>query len=196
MNWEQRLREMILAGGALAVAACGDNAASISEAGTGSEAGAGSDAGSGTDSSDGSAFVPGFFCCNANSDPCCPFLYCDAGMTAACSEEMACQADGGTWSLNSQSCSPGDAGPSDAPVDVVHGDAPSDGTTTDAPSDATGFDAPFFCCNANPDPCCVYLHCGGSLTATCSQELACQADGGTWNLGTGCSTSQDGGQTD
>ncbi|MBV9948144.1 MAG: hypothetical protein JOZ69_14915 [Myxococcales bacterium] len=37
-----------------------------------------------------------------------------------------------------------------------------------------------FCCNANSDPCCGYLHCGGSMTPACAGELACQADGGTW----------------
>jgi hypothetical protein len=194
MNWEHRLREMVLAGGALAVAACGDNGSSVSEAGIGSEAGVGSDAGA--LAPDSGAIGPGAFCCNANGDPCCPVLYCDAAMSAACSAEMACQAEGGTWSFGVQDCSfPGDGGPSDAPADGAPSDAPADAAPSDAPSDAsTGCDAPFFCCNLNPDPCCQYLHCCGPLTATCSQELACQAEGGTWNLGTGCS--HDGGQTD
>jgi hypothetical protein len=51
-----------------------------------------------------------------------------------------------------------------------------------------------FCCNANGDPCCTYLHCDAGLTPACSAELACQADGGTWDPfgGTGCSHPGDG----
>ncbi len=53
--------------------------------------------------------------------------------------------------------------------------------SSDAASDVTlGFDSNF-CCNASPDPCCQYLNCDGGLTTECSQELACQADGGVWN---------------
>jgi hypothetical protein len=62
------------------------------------------------------------FCCNANSDPCCPYLYCDASLTPSCSAELACKADGGTFDPYivqpdgsfGASCSPADAGPGDA----------------------------------------------------------------------------------
>jgi hypothetical protein len=186
MNWEQRLREMILAGGALAAAACGDSAATVSEAGTtGAEGGAGSDVGATPDASDRDTGVfTGGFCCNANGDPCCPFLYCDAGISSECVQKMACEADGGTWDFSVQGCSTRDAGTADA-------------SNSDAPSDANAdvVISPF-CCNANADPCCTYLHCGASLTAQCGQELACQADGGTWAFGTGCTIPADAGHTD
>jgi hypothetical protein len=54
-------------------------------------------------------------------------------------------------------------------------DAGDGGTvgTTDAADDAH---ASPFCCNANSDPCCTYLHCGAPLLPVC----ACALDGGTW----------------
>jgi hypothetical protein len=142
MSWEDRLRDLVLAGGVLA-AAC-----------------------TGTD------MTP---CCNANPDPCCGPLYCGGPMTSECRQEQACQAEGGTWEPWYGTGPDGEAlAPSCSFPSATDGAEPADA----APGDAT---TPSFCCNANPDPCCVYLHCGGSLTAECSQELACQADGGTWN---------------
>jgi hypothetical protein len=57
----------------------------------------------------------GIFCCNANGDPCCPSLYCDAAVSTACMEKMACEADGGTWNFNGCTSDGGahDAGPDD-----------------------------------------------------------------------------------
>jgi hypothetical protein len=91
--------------------------------------------------------------------------------------------------LNPSSCVP-EAGP-DGPT----GDASVDASATDAPADApTDVVYNPFCCNLVADPCCQYLHCGGALTTTCSSELACQADGGTWEIGgSTCSFSTDGG---
>jgi hypothetical protein len=66
----------------------------------------------------------------------------------------------------------------DATADAAGGDA----TTDDANADVTlGFDAPGFCCNAAPDPCCEYLYCDAAITPQCSQEMACEAEGGTWD---------------
>jgi hypothetical protein len=111
MSWEQRLREMVLAGGALAVAcSSGTTAPADASAPTDSsgsttpdaspigmpDASIGTpDASNGT--RDGSAGTPpdanSFFCCNANPDPCCPYINCGAPLTAAC----ACALEGGTW---------------------------------------------------------------------------------------------------
>ena len=76
MAWRNRLRDLILAGGALAVAGC-----SSSLPGGGGMAG--------------SLASP---CGNANPDPC----ICgrpDANATAAtqCDQKLSCEADGGTW---------------------------------------------------------------------------------------------------
>ena len=153
---------------------------------------------------DGSVDAPvstfdGNFCCNANPDPCCPYLHCGGPLTATCSEELACQADGGTWTFcpTGGVCVPvadgdpwscpdaalSDAGPSDAAdgptgVPVTQPDGGDAEAAADAAPDVV---YPPFCCNANPDPCCEYLYCGGSLTPDCSAEMACQADGGTYN---------------
>jgi hypothetical protein len=107
-------------------------------------------------------------------------------MTATCSEEMACQADGGTWGAGADGCSfPGEGGLGDAAFDGAPGDAAPDVLFA------------FPCCNANGDPCCQYLQCGAPLTAACSQELACQTDGGTWSLQTlACSLPGDAGPGD
>jgi hypothetical protein len=108
MSWEQRLRDMVLAGGAGALAAIGCVDPS----------GAAVDSGS-VD-----------FCCNANADPCCPSLYCSAPVTTECTVKMACESDGGTWDYSAQGCGhardagpadagPADAGPTDAQPDVI-----------------------------------------------------------------------------
>lgn len=50
---------------------------------------------------DAPAFDAGSFfqCCNANSDPCCPYMYCEASLTPECSDKLVCTSEGGTWSL-------------------------------------------------------------------------------------------------
>jgi hypothetical protein len=57
MQWRDRLRDLVLAGGAAAVAAC-------SSSSTGPTGG-----------------VP---CCNANPDPCCASTYCGAAVSTQC----------------------------------------------------------------------------------------------------------------
>jgi hypothetical protein len=114
LSWEQRVREMLLAGGTLALAACSS-----------SSAGGAFDAGGDTQAESG-------MCCNANGDPCCPSQYCGAPVSMQCQEEKACQADGGTWSY--AGCSLADAG---SPRDAATGD-----TASDASGDASGDASP------------------------------------------------------
>lgn len=223
MNWEQRLRDMVLAGAALTAAACSDavqstvdasgsgsgsasgangasggsagsaGSGSTGSAGSGSTGSAGAGSASGSGSTGGSSgVVP---CCNANSDPCCPFIYCGAPMTPAC----ACKSDGGTWNYSGGTCSfSQDAGHADVVEDNDAADATdvpydaiddkdatqaNDGPS-DAPSDSMSHhDVNPFCCNANPDPCCRFQYCGDLMTPAC----ACKSDGGTWGNGSVCS---------
>jgi len=160
MSWEQRLRDLVLAGGAagtLAAVGCagGSIAGSVDGSSPGGDSGA--DANLGPDA--------GYYnaCCNANADPCCPSLYCGAPVTVDCTEKMACESDGGTWDDFTLRCSPlPDSGPADAPPDTA------------TYPDVT------FCCNANADPCCPSLYCGAPVTVECTEKTACEADGGTW----------------
>ena len=69
----------------------------------------------------------------------------------------------------------------DTSSDATADDAAADAAGGDASADATfGFDAPG-CCNAAPDPCCEYLYCDAAITPQCTQEMACEAEGGTWD---------------
>ncbi|HEX4445679.1 MAG TPA: hypothetical protein VH044_03055 [Polyangiaceae bacterium] len=156
MSWEQRLRDMVLAGGAGLLAAVG----CVDGSGGGGDSGA--DGGSGGDGSSGSSGV----CCNANSDPCCPSLYCGAVVTPECTSKMACESDGGTWDIASQACSKA-----------------QDAALEDASPDAVTYPDVSFCCNANADPCCPSLHCGATQTVVCTEKMACESDGGTWDYG-------------
>ncbi len=84
MGWEQRLREMVLAGGALATTACGASTATSSDAAADGMSNVGDDA------SDDTGNVSSF-CCNASSDPCC-YTTCNIGPDAesytACREKL------------------------------------------------------------------------------------------------------------
>ena len=205
MNWEQRLRDMVLAGAALTATACSDSvqstvdaagSASGSASGSiGASSGSASGAGSGNASGSNGVSTGSSFCCNANQDPCCYFVHCGGSMTPAC----ACTSDGGTWSYSGATCSfSHDAGPADAVEDNDAADATdvpydaiddkdatqaNDGPS-DAPSDSMSHhDVNPFCCNANPDPCCRFQYCGDLMTPAC----ACKSDGGTWGNGSVCS---------
>ena len=101
MGLERRLRQMVLAAGAVA-AACSTtplkSAFVPADASSDATADASFDAG---------------FCCEVISDPCCTFLHCGASLTPSC----ACELDGGTWSAapdGTATCRPLDAGPSEA----------------------------------------------------------------------------------
>jgi hypothetical protein len=155
VSWERRLRDMVLAGGALAAAACSDSSQSQNTP-TGPT-----------------------FCCNANPDPCCPYLHCGEPLNAAC----ACKLDGGVLSSNSGECSfVADAGPTDAAIDAVDAGAGADA------------DANVFCCNANPDPCCPSMYCNAPPNAACDCKMA----GGTWTYGSdgGCAFPPEAGPSD
>ncbi len=108
MSWEQRLREIMLAGGAVAMAAAACTASGTFPGTT----------------SAGTAGASGSFpCCNANGDPCCFYRYCGGSMTEAC----ACEMEGGTEtdSLSGAICSfPNEGGIGDAGVGLS--DASSD----------------------------------------------------------------------
>jgi hypothetical protein len=156
MTWERRFREMVLAGGAMAAAACADNAGAPANL---------------------------LFCCNASSDPCCQ-LACgsegpDASAYVLCEQDRtSCQSRDGlllTMDDGALDCmllpetgllfSPSEAGPSDAA------------------SEANSFPSSAGCCNANPDPCC-YMTCGdagpdSSAYDLCEQDRAtCQSHDG------------------
>jgi hypothetical protein len=122
VSWEQRLREMLLAGGALAAVACGGKAAVPVDSGA--------DDAAGEPDSPEHEDAPGgpSFCCNAAPDPCCDVAYCeDAGgpngsAYAAC-ETMYCASQGtqfvpsdggfGPHCTASPEGGPGDAGAGD-----------------------------------------------------------------------------------
>jgi hypothetical protein len=78
MNWEQRLRDMVIAGGALAAGACADPA---------------KDAAAG--------YVGSSYCCNGSLDPCCTCAGPDAEQDPdACVQKIGCEAEGGTWGID------------------------------------------------------------------------------------------------
>jgi hypothetical protein len=147
---------MILAGGALAAAACGDNPR---------------DVGPDDATSDDASEFPNLFCCNANPDPCCS---CDpdAAPSAECQAERTCVAEGGVVGNAFdpfRGCFPADASSAEASQDASSADAGPDDDVVVLTS----------CCNANPDPCCMCLDAAIDPT-NCDQERVCEAQGGTW----------------
>jgi len=110
VSWEQRLRDIVLAGGGLTAAACTQASAPDTDA---------------------SSVGPPAFCCNANSDPCCPFLHCGQPITPAC----ACQSDGGTWSVTDGTCLQSEDGSLDGLVDAGGTDRGADAGIADATMD-------------------------------------------------------------
>jgi hypothetical protein len=109
MDWERRFREMIVAGGALAVAGCSNG---------------------GTRASDDGGIQDIGGCCNAVSDPCCAVDYCGAPMTPEC----ACEKQGGEiYDPKTASCAPATTlgeGADDA--GCCNGEAGTDGGALDA----------------------------------------------------------------
>jgi len=180
MKWEQRWREMALAGGALAAAACANGSLASDDRGGGPR-----DAGSSDALSDASASPAiSYVCCNASPDLCCTCDGQDASaVPASCAQKLACQADGGTWAADSI----------DGPCSL-----PQTANTNN------------FCCNANPDPCCGIGYCedpDAVAYASCEQKwTACQSEGGNfllpyangavWPSEAGCSLPQEAGPGD
>jgi hypothetical protein len=99
MSWEQRLREMILAGGALAITACGGSTAAPGTSGSGDNSQFGGDGGDATGGDPTAGSSSAGVCCNADPDPCCTCMgeITEADPESACGHELACQAAGGTW---------------------------------------------------------------------------------------------------
>jgi hypothetical protein len=97
MTWVQRLRDMVLAGGAgaLTVVGCTSNKSYG-------------------------------FCCNGSMDPCCESRYCGEPMTVECMETMACEAEGGMLHGVAGCVHPGPSDASDTP-EVEPSDAGADG---------------------------------------------------------------------
>lgn len=153
MSWDRRLREMLLAGGAIASAACGGVHGSDFDAAASDDAttDSGQDAGDELPST-------GNPCCNADPDPCCAYELCEASLTTACAREIQCQ-EAGLWDASSYACEmpPVDGGQVDADLDVVSSGGP--------------------CCNGNPDPCCPFELCDAAASPQCT----CELEGGVWN---------------
>lgn len=131
MSWQERMRQMVLAGG-VAVAGCSSGqltgpdaggrggaggtptgyGGSVTGGGTGGAAGAagnngaggGGTGGGGTTGSGGTIFpIP---CGNANPDPCiCGRPDTSAVAAANCTQKRACESAGGVWSYFQPSCS-------------------------------------------------------------------------------------------
>ncbi len=168
MGWEQRVREMVLAGGALAVTACGGSTSTQADA----AASMTTDTGAEGDDAD-INLGPELGCCNANSDPCCPML-CgghigpDSPVYVDCEqEETKCEAMNGFYEAQSFG----------SPVCVLprrlpdSGAAPAEAGPTDAADDVQ---ADLFCCNANPDPCCPIAFCAGGVGPDAGVYLTCE----------------------
>ncbi len=102
VNWEWRLREMLLAGGSLAAVACGSNAHESPVDGGLDATGADATASDDGDDGDGGVTIGPSFCCNANPDPCC-YMACppespDSSDYVGCEvARSACEAHWGSY---------------------------------------------------------------------------------------------------
>jgi hypothetical protein len=108
MGWQERLRQMALAGGVL-ISGCGGEG--LGTSGTGGSNGTGGAAGAaGTGGAAGAANTGGtlgtggnspFPCGNANPDPCiCGRPDASSGAATACGQKTACEAAGGVWNYS------------------------------------------------------------------------------------------------
>jgi hypothetical protein len=89
MDWERRLREMILAGGALTASACGGStSAQVDAAPNEASAERGDDTSQGDDATGSNSAG----CCNADPDPCCSMLACAGGVGADDPAYLRCEA--------------------------------------------------------------------------------------------------------
>jgi hypothetical protein len=110
VRWEQRLREMVVAGGALATGCSASAQSPPADAGLDESAPADAAALDGGAPAEAAGFDVGpvpdarrddladgpSFCCNANPDPCCEQLYCGVPLSLMCAAEL-CQLEGGAW---------------------------------------------------------------------------------------------------
>jgi hypothetical protein len=128
MGWERRWKEILLAGGALSAAACGETTTS-----TGTQADA-------AEEDDGMTlpFIP---CCNVNPDPCCPLGCQDANSPDYLSCEVrrnTCESAGGSYNYLMVCTFPADAGLVDGPADAGVETSVVDGASDAGPADAAG----------------------------------------------------------
>ena len=183
MNWEQRLREMMLAGGALAVTACGGATAAQADAASSAVPNSGIDAAGSQDGGSGDDVADIRCCINVAVDPC--GYACDVGADAAscvaCRDaENACWAMNGMFELNS-------GGMPGCYIQGALEDAGDAGGVDAGPEDAAeDVHVVVACCNANPDPCCGLLDCNASPDAAiyvvCEQNRTqCEAMNGYYN---------------
>jgi len=147
MNWERRLREMVLAGGAMAAAGCAANPEAPADVS---------------------------FCCNASNDPCCQLACGSEGPEASayvlCEQNSTmCQSRDGRL----QTMDDGALGCMLLPETGPLFDQPEAGPG-DAASESTSFPSSAGCCNANPDPCC-YMQCGDAGPDSSAYDL-CEQD--------------------
>lgn len=159
MNWQGRLRDLVLAGGAVAATAC---------------------------SSSSSAPADNVPCGNANPDPCiCGRPDADAQQAALCKEETSCQAAGGVFDPSTCSnCAPdGGVVP---PHCTMPGDGGTVDATEAAPSIPCGNANPDPCICGRPDASAsAAALCAEEMTCQASGGLFdpdtcgnCGADGG------------------
>jgi hypothetical protein len=126
MNWQQRWRELVLAGGALATSACGDQADVPAK-----------------DAATDAVIGP---CLNDGLGP--------AAESACEQDEMACESDGGVFSVFPQ----------------------QDGSAHEL---CEGLVTTACCVNSFGDPCCGCPE--PQNPAQCAAKMACEVDGGTYN---------------
>lgn len=80
-----------------------------------------------------------FGCCNANGDPCCPFLHCDAGITPQCQAELAC-IDAGQWDASALACVAPTGEDASSPDADASFDASAEGAAGDGASNVDAHD--------------------------------------------------------
>ena len=115
VDWKERLRELVLAGGAFGLSAC-----------SGAGAMGGNPGGN-----------PGIPCGNGNPDPCiCGRPESSATLAMQCDQEMACQANGGVWDPFYVG-GPGSVIMSSPHCNLQDGGSAADGDAADAAVDAS-----------------------------------------------------------
>jgi hypothetical protein len=158
--WQERLKELLLAGGVLGLVSCSTDSTTDRRL---IRDGGGPD---------------GVGCGNANPDPCiCGRAEASAQAAAACAVKRACDRSGRAWTLAS-----------DGGVVCVAAEVPPQPTLTVPPPTANPPQLPpdggsFGCGNANPDPCiCDRPKASPEAAKACAAEMACIAHGGRWTL--------------
>jgi hypothetical protein len=153
MNWQQRLREMVLAGGALVAGGCSDSGGNAPDATFDVES-----------------------CCNASSDPCCTCSGLQEPINpVACAQKNECEAEGGTWDV------PTNVNPNGCSLAADAASLPEAATSDDLadviPISCCNANYDPCCSCDGPDADLATT----SDPAGCAMERSCQAEGGTWH---------------